>query len=235
MKRCAALSLLLTTLAGLALAQQPAWKATSAPGSFFSTLGALASVVAEGRLPQLLAADSHNLALQQQLDTAQEDLLALEDINAVLQQEYRWTEQENRGFRQITPLSSHPATLADCCAVTELVLHFRSNSASIEGHYRDELEALVQSVQQLPGAVIEMSGHSDRRGSDRQNLQLSQQRLESVEAALRELGLGPVVIETTAAGATRPLARTDSDENAFFDRRVELRVRNYGSPLLSSK
>jgi len=183
----------------------------------------------------LLAQLAHeNSQLAARLEEAHEELLALEDKNAVLRMEYHWLEQEKSGLQLASTGMEVPATFS-CCADTELVLHFRSDSAAIEKHYRADLAAFVDTVLGIPGAVVELVGHTDKRGNADANLQLSRARLAAVESRLRELGLRNVLVETTALGARHAKGDLDSDEDAFFDRRVEVRVRAVERQLLSSK
>jgi outer membrane protein OmpA-like peptidoglycan-associated protein len=76
----------------------------------------------------------------------------------------------------------------------------------------------------MPEAVIEITGHADRRGEDASNLALSQRRLQAVEKRLRNLGVRSRGIQTSAFGESRPVSATDNFENNFFDRRVVVKV-----------
>jgi peptidoglycan-associated lipoprotein len=96
------------------------------------------------------------------------------------------------------------------------------------------LEEFVGYVQSLPGAVVEIYGFADRRGEQTDNLWLSQERVQSVEKSLRELGLKNFTYETTALGEGQPATATDTLETNFFDRRVVLRVRKDQNELVSS-
>jgi len=183
----------------------------------------------------LLAQLAHeNSQLAARLEDAHEELLALEDKNAVLRMEYHWLEQEKSGLQLASTGMETPAGVG-CCADTELVLHFRSDSAVVEKHYRADLAAFVDTALAIPGAVVELVGHADKRGNADTNLQLSRARLAAVEHRLRELGLQNVLVETTALGARHAKGDGDSAEDAFFDRRVEVRIRTVGRQLLSSK
>jgi outer membrane protein OmpA-like peptidoglycan-associated protein len=175
-----------------------------------------------------------NSQLSARLEDAHEELLALGDKNAVLSMEYHWLEQEKSGLQLASTSREVPAGLA-CCADTKLVLHFRSDSAAIEKHYRVDLAAFVDTALAIPGAVVELTGHTDKRGNADTNLQLSRARLAAVEHRLRELGLQNMLVETTALGARHAKGDVDSAEDAFFDRRVEVRIRTVGRQLLSSK
>jgi outer membrane protein OmpA-like peptidoglycan-associated protein len=86
--------------------------------------------------------------------------------------------------------------------------------------------ALSAFLRQRHPEAVTLSGHADSRGSDEYNMQLSQQRLESVARYLRASGYaGKLVL--VPKGKREPFVRADRDklspEDAFqLDRRVEL-------------
>lgn len=162
-----------------------------------------------------------------------------------LQAEYRALEAQHQlALREAEQAKKQNASLAAearapqprvfaCCNDSELDLHFKTNSAAIEAHYGDKLAALAKLARELPNAVVEITGHADRRGDADANLALSRQRVKAVAAKLRTLGVEPATLRTNAYGENRPLTDTDSLENNFFDRRVVVRVTYTGSSLIS--
>src|SRR5690606_17418489 len=120
-----------------------------------------------------------------------------------------------------------------CCADSALVLHFRSDSAVVEPHYQERLGEFALLARQLPEAVIQLTGHADRRGDEGDNLGLSQRRILAVQQALKSLGVENATIQTAAHGESRPLAAEESLEGNFFDRRVEVRIRARDKDLLT--
>lgn len=104
---------------------------------------------------------------------------------------------------------------------------FPYDAASIATVGRKQAEELSAFLRQRRPAVVTLSGHADDRGSDAYNMQLSQQRLESVARYLRasgytgELVLVPKGRSEPFTGAER--AKLSKEEAYQFDRRVELR------------
>jgi outer membrane protein OmpA-like peptidoglycan-associated protein len=196
--------------------------------------GAVVTAAAGGWLSDKLLTGKHNRLLQASLASAREELLALQQNHAALQQDYQLALQAETGNGLLASADYAAPSAPACCGNSEVTIHFRSNSAEVEPHYRADLESFIVTVHNTPKPVITMIGHADRRGDSRENLYLSQQRLQQVERKLRELGLASVVIETTALGSSVPLTRLDSYDSNFFDRRVVLQVRSDREALLSS-
>jgi outer membrane protein OmpA-like peptidoglycan-associated protein len=135
--------------------------------------------------------------------------------------------------RNLVASTTREASTALLLHDSELVLHFRSGSSTVETLYADDLKKFVALVQAMPDAIVQIYGFADRRGDQTDNLWLSQERVQSVEKALRDLGLRNFAYETTAQGEGKPLTATDSFENNFFDRRVVLRLRRESAAIAS--
>lgn len=163
-----------------------------------------------------------NRLLETSLHTTRDELVAMQAANAQLQAQLIASQTASRNLVATT---SDIRTSAACCSDSELVLHFRSGSSTVEDLYENELEQFVSYVKSMPDAVVEIYGYADRRGEQTANLWLSQERVQSVEKSLRDLGLRNFTYETTALGEGEPATTTEGLENNFFDRRVILRVR----------
>lgn len=67
-----------------------------------------------------------------------------------------------------------------------------------------ELDKLVQIMKDHPTMVIELGGHTDRRGSDDYNMILSKKRAEVAKAYLVSKGIDPSRIQTKGYGESQP-------------------------------
>jgi peptidoglycan-associated lipoprotein len=172
-----------------------------------------------------------NKLLAANLDDSRDQLAYLQAANSQLQAQL--SESQNAQRNLVASISHQPAATA-CCGDSELVLHFRSNSSTVEDLYDDQLEDFVAYVESVPGAIVEIYGYADRRGEQTDNLWLSQERVQSVEKSLRDLGLSNFTYETTALGEGQPVTDIETPENNFFDRRVVLRVRKDDQKELAS-
>jgi outer membrane protein OmpA-like peptidoglycan-associated protein/tetratricopeptide (TPR) repeat protein len=68
----------------------------------------------------------------------------------------------------------------------------------------DELDKLAKIMKENPTIVIELAGHTDRRGSDEYNLLLSKERAEIAKAYLVSKGIDASRIKTVGYGETQP-------------------------------
>lgn len=194
--------------------------------------GAVVTAAFGGWISDKVLAGRHNKLLKAQVATDHQAILALQEANAELQAQL--IASQNQGDSNLLATTSDALPTTNCCGDSELVLHFRSGSSEVEPLYGSELKKFVDYVQSVPDAVVEIYGYADRRGEHTDNLWLSQERVQSVEQALRDRGLRDFTYETTALGEGEPVTSTDTLETNFFDRRVILRVRNGKNEYLSS-
>ncbi|MBK9192865.1 MAG: PD40 domain-containing protein [Crocinitomicaceae bacterium] len=68
----------------------------------------------------------------------------------------------------------------------------------------DELDKLAKIMKENPTIVIELAGHTDRRGSDDYNMVLSKERAEIAKAYLVSKGIDASRIKTVGYGESKP-------------------------------
>jgi outer membrane protein OmpA-like peptidoglycan-associated protein len=103
-------------------------------------------------------------------------------------------------------------------------IHFRTDSSSIEPHYRARLNQLCRLMQALPGLQLYLSGHADPRGTDTHNLMLSEQRVERLQQFFVDFGIDANRLHTSAYGEHNNIDNNASAETWPFDRRVNLKM-----------
>jgi outer membrane protein OmpA-like peptidoglycan-associated protein len=84
-----------------------------------------------------------------------------------------------------------------------------------------ELDKLVKILNDNPGMVININGHTDNVGDDQSNLTLSQKRAASVVTYLLAKGIVSGRLDSAGFGETQPVAPNDTDEGRALNRRVE--------------
>ena len=89
----------------------------------------------------------------------------------------------------------------------------------------DVADALIKGN---PDANITVEGHTDSQGSRDHNMQLAQQRAESVKAQLVSRGVAADRIKAVGIGPDRPIADNKSAEGRANNRRVEIIVEGGG-------
>ena len=87
-----------------------------------------------------------------------------------------------------------------------------------------ELDKLLRVMRTYPNMVVELSGHTDSRGKDSYNQQLSLRRAQAVVQYLQERGIATERLRYRGAGSTEPVADNATETGRGLNRRVELRV-----------
>jgi len=85
----------------------------------------------------------------------------------------------------------------------------------------DEVYVLLKKNKAM---YLEVQGHTDSRGKDDYNVNLSKSRAEAVVGYLVKKGIDKSRLEIKYFGATKPITSNDSDEGRAKNRRVEFRV-----------
>jgi OmpA-OmpF porin, OOP family len=87
-----------------------------------------------------------------------------------------------------------------------------------------ELNRVVKLLVDNPAIEIEMSAHTDSRGTDDYNFKLSDNRARSVMEYILSKGIAPNRIRSQGYGETKPVVANDTDENRQLNRRVEFTI-----------
>lgn len=92
------------------------------------------------------------------------------------------------------------------------------------------IDKVVQLMKKYPDMVVEVGTHSDIRGNNRYNLELSQKRADAVRIYFMENGIEPDRISSTGYGETQPLIPcktedTCSEEQHELNRRCEFVIK----------
>jgi len=87
-----------------------------------------------------------------------------------------------------------------------------------------ELDRVVTLLKDNPAIEIEMSAHTDSKGSDEYNLKLSDNRARSVREYIVSKGIAPERIVSQGYGESKPVASNDTDDGRQINRRVEFKI-----------
>jgi OOP family OmpA-OmpF porin len=103
-------------------------------------------------------------------------------------------------------------------------IFFQTNSYTLEGESKSELDKVVAFMKNNTAVSIELSGHTDDVGSDAANQDLSQKRAKAVYDYLVEAGVEVARLRYKGYGKTKPIVPNTSDENRAQNRRIEFKV-----------
>jgi outer membrane protein OmpA-like peptidoglycan-associated protein len=101
---------------------------------------------------------------------------------------------------------------------------FEYNSADLQAESFEELDRLVQFLSENTDVNVEISAHTDNKGTPKYNLKLSDKRAISVVNYLAENGIAETRMVAKGYGETEPLHPNDTEENRKMNRRVEMKI-----------
>jgi outer membrane protein OmpA-like peptidoglycan-associated protein len=102
-------------------------------------------------------------------------------------------------------------------------LLFPSGQERLSPIARQSLDQVAAALAQQPSdAIIQIEGHTDDSGSERQNALLSKQRAQAVADHLMEREIEAARIRVIGHGEQRPIADNDTAEGRSANRRVEI-------------
>jgi outer membrane protein OmpA-like peptidoglycan-associated protein len=98
------------------------------------------------------------------------------------------------------------------------------NSSELDKASEPLLASVADIANRCPSVKIEVTGHTDSRGSAAANRLLSEQRARAVVAFLVERGVAAQRITAAGYGDSRPVAPNDTEVNRAKNRRIEFRI-----------
>jgi len=101
---------------------------------------------------------------------------------------------------------------------------FDSGSTNVNPGLYSEIDRIAQIMTQYPQTRIKVEGHTDSKGSDASNMELSRKRAEAVMNLLVQRGVNPGSVTTMPFGETQPVATNATPEGRQKNRRVEIKI-----------
>ena len=101
---------------------------------------------------------------------------------------------------------------------------FEFDKATLTAESVTTLDKAVEVINASAAERLEIAGHTDSKGSDEYNQELSQRRAEAVKAYFVEHGIDAARLEARGYGEGQPTHDNSSDEGRAMNRRVELKV-----------
>lgn len=101
---------------------------------------------------------------------------------------------------------------------------FDFDSARIWAEGDAVLKNVAGVMVQYPQTMIDVVGHTDNKGTDAYNEDLSVRRAQAVANKLRDYGVASERLMVLGKGESQPIATNDTEEGRARNRRVEVRV-----------
>ncbi len=108
-----------------------------------------------------------------------------------------------------------------CDYTVSLAFGFDSDELTAED--RRLLDGLIEDLRRLPYLRGVVEGHTDSRGPEAYNQQLSERRAETVHQYLLDAGISDDQLNYAGYGESRPVADNDTEEGRAANRRVVVR------------
>ena len=103
-------------------------------------------------------------------------------------------------------------------------IYFDFNKTTLKSESFLELNKVVNFLEQNPTVEIEIAGHTDSKGTDEYNVNLSQGRSQAVVDYLASQGIDRVRLTAHGYGEGKPIDTNDTEEGRANNRRVEFTV-----------
>jgi OmpA-OmpF porin, OOP family len=142
---------------------------------------------------------------------------AVADTQGNIEKKSVTTEEVQRTFAEA--LASQPAPSVS------FILYFETNSVEVMASSRPNFDALFAEVAKRQVAEVQVTGHTDRVGSQADNDRLSLQRAEGVRVMLIQRGINASFLRAVGRGEREPLVPTADEQAEPRNRRVEVIVR----------
>ena len=102
-----------------------------------------------------------------------------------------------------------------------LNVEFEFNKDTVLAVYGDQLDAIAAAMRAHDDTELVLEGHTDSRGSDQYNMNLSDRRAKAVKAKLvNDYGIPAARVSAVGYGESRPIATNSTEEGRARNRRV---------------
>ncbi len=99
-------------------------------------------------------------------------------------------------------------------------IYFIVDQSNLTPEGTDTLTKQASWLQQYPGVMVQVEGHSDERGTREYNISLSARRATATREFLIKQGVSPKRISSIAYGKERPAALCDAEQCYSQNRRA---------------
>jgi peptidoglycan-associated lipoprotein len=119
-----------------------------------------------------------------------------------------------------------PATPPPAEAFAPKTVYFAFDDYTLNADSQGSLQGLADHLKKTNGAVVQIEGHCDERGSIEYNLALGERRAQSVKNYLTQLGVDASRLSTISYGEEKPAVEGHNEAAWAKNRRAEFTMTN---------
>jgi peptidoglycan-associated lipoprotein len=131
--------------------------------------------------------------------------------------------QECRENRCVTSQVTETGPVETPAACSLTAVYFGYDSSDLDPSARSALQTNAQCIQERDIPHVQLTGHTDPRGTEEYNLALGDRRARSVQGYLQNLGVDGSRVSARSMG--EEMARGEDESSWSRDRRVEFEAR----------
>lgn len=191
-------------------------------------------VLLQARAREAEAAEREAELAQQRAQSAEQQALAAEREAQAAQQRAQTTAEqaaaiarENQELMEsLDELQARETERGVVLTLSDVL--FDTAEAQLKPGAEMALDRLAAFMRDYPERNVRIEGHTDARGTEEYNRDLSQRRAQAVEDALLARGIPAERLETAGLGEAYPVASNETTAGMQENRRVEIVVSNGG-------
>lgn len=103
-------------------------------------------------------------------------------------------------------------------------IFFETDSFGLKSESRQQLNEMFTFLNNNPGWIVEIGGHTDNKGGESYNIHLSEKRALAVVNYLIDKGIPSKRLRSKGYGFTKPVADNATDEGRTINRRTEFKL-----------
>ncbi len=125
-------------------------------------------------------------------------------------------------FKALNAISGVDAAIVEGGVQATIIGSFESQGVEIKPDMKATYDAIADVSKKHPDRSLVIEGHTDSKGSDSKNLQLSESRAKSVMSYLAGKGVEPGKVAAVGKGEQEPVAPNDTKAGRDQNRRIEI-------------
>jgi outer membrane protein OmpA-like peptidoglycan-associated protein len=103
-------------------------------------------------------------------------------------------------------------------------IFFETGKFELKNESRTELDKLVALLNDNPNMKIQIDGHTDNVGQEKDNQVLSTNRAKAVVGYLLSRSIDPTRLSYKGFGSTKPVSENNTEQGKALNRRTELSI-----------